>query len=515
MDRVGGVPASIFPRISIQNILPGTSFAVRVYGLNIERGEIRGVAVAALPVRQSLKNGGLFKISVNLMAKIMVGEFVSTLRLIDSSGVVKYQASHAGSQFWSGTTGAFVDAWQFKLPELDASGLDKIYKINYELRSAGSSVRMLPLSNDVVEQDQGGKYAYDIGSVSIGPAGGALIGASFHHYPASSLGDSEASLGGVKLKYQFSRSYANDHTYLPWWSFKGDGISYDWKAFERWALSFSRAGDKSLLIVFNGTPASGSSDENSRKNAMERPGWSAPPKDLNKFERVVYDTVSRYKDRIFAVECWNEPDVPGFFSGTQTDIANICKRLHQAVKRVDGGIPVICPQTPNPDSMGYVLSAKTSAGEPLTNYCDWIGAHLYQGMGRDPSGKAYASESLNEQVATIRRQMAVYGLTKPIAVTEFGIDRCITSPAAGRPPLDQFTDAQKADAVYQSIATLVEEGVKVVTLYSYDLAYVPDATCFRGGYLWTTNGKATAINDTVVRRINDAVSDVGAKKPSW
>lgn len=516
LEKAGVPPSAIWPRLTIGNVLPGVAFTVKIYGLSVAKGELTGVGIVGLPVHQSLPSAGVLKLSVNMFAKYLSGDYVSTLSLIDSAGKLRFKASHPSSAYFSGTSGSLLDAWQFRLPEVKGLVGDETLRILYELRPAASKagMRLLPLSNDVTEQANGVGFQYAIGSVSVGAHGGAWIGASFHHYPASPLGDSLNSIGPVKLKYRFARSLANDHANPPWWVLKGKKIVYNWDVFERWANLFSKPGSKSLLVVFNGMPTSASADPSNRDNVIRVPGWSMPPKDVHIFEQVVFETVNRYRDRIFGVECWNEPDVPGFFGGTSTNLADMCKSLYQGVRRVDSKIPVLCPETPSPEGMGYVLSARTSEGRPLTDYCDMVGAHIYLGLGRDTSGKAYASESLAEQVAGIRYQMASHGVSKPIAVTEFGIDRCATHAPAGKIHLERLTDAEKAEVVYQSIATLVEEGVKVLSLYSYDLAQV-DSDCFRGGYLWTTNMSVTAINEFVVKRINDAVSDFGATTSPW
>ena len=65
-----------------------------------------------------------------------------------------------------------------------------------------------------------------------------------------------------------------------------------------------------------------------------------------------------------------------------------------------------------------------------------------------------------------------------------------------------------------SLATLVEHGVRMIGLYSYDLG--DDANpCSRGGYLWTTNPSVTRMNEPVLRRINDAFSDFATTAPLW
>lgn len=302
---------------------------------------------------------------------------------------------------------------------------------------------------------------------------------------------------------------------LPWWSLRSGGaVHHDWKRFERWSTMFSEKESKSLLLVMSGSPTSGSSMPDRRDNPFGAAGWAAPPRDLRKLSLVVEQTVARYLGRLFAVECWNEPDVPGFYAGTRTELADHCKTIYNAVKNVAPMMPVLCPQVSTPENLGYVLGARTSSGEPLVQYCDLVGAHIYRGVGRDMQGRPYAAESLADELMLMRSRLASYGIDKPLAITEFGIDRCMTHPAGGRPALDLMSDEDKADAVYSSLATLVEHGVQVIGLYSYDLGNDGNQ-CSRGGYLWMTNPAVTRINESVLNRVNRAFFDFATPRSFW
>jgi hypothetical protein len=345
--------------------------------------------------------------------------------------------------------------------------------------------------------------------LTVDRQGGMAIGSAFHHYPASSIGDSESAIGPVKLKFDFARSYGSDHGLQPWWYEAFGQLQFKWRDIDKWANYFSRNGRKSLLLVFSGSHPSVSTQPDNKRNPLRMPGWSAPPRDLGMLTEAVAAAVKRYQGRVAAVECWNEPTVPEFFSGAIKDVADHCKAVYKGVKQQDASVPVICPQTPSPELMGYVLQARTSAGERLTDFCDYVGAHLYKGVARDVLDEALTVESLEDELLLLQLRMRDAGVAaKPIAVTEFGVDRCATHVARGGKALDQYSVGQRADMVYASMAALSEAGVRLVALYSYDLGGAPNA-CAMGGYLWLTNDDMSALNTPVLNKLNEAFDDFG------
>jgi len=516
-DRRGQAPARIFPRIAVQNIPAKGKLTLRIHRLVLEKGKLPPWGVMPLASTVHSQPGGLFSAQVRVVAdKAAPAGVNASLMLVDSKGVTAFQRSKATPAQWKKSAGLLHDLWQFKLPALPANVEEETYQVLYGLQSAadGKPLRLTPLAAGVRAASAGDGNLVALGSVRVSRKGGVWMGATFHHYPSSGLGDSRSSLGAIRMKHSFARSFGNDQLMLPWWSLRGGAVQHDWERFERWSDAFSEKGSKSLLLVMSGSPSSASRMPERRDNPFGAAGLSAIPRDLQKLSTVVEQAVLRYRDRLFAVECWNEPDVPGFYAGTRTELADHCKAVYEAVKKVSAQVPVLCPQVSTPENLGYVLGAQTSEGRPITQYCDWVGAHVYRGLARDAQGRPYAAESLAEELMLMRARLAAHGVDKPLAITEFGIDRCMTHPAAGRPALDQMSDELKADAIHGSLATLVEHGVRMIGLYSYDLG--DDANpCSRGGYLWTTNPNVTRMNEPVLRRINDAFSDFATTAPLW
>lgn len=59
------------------------------------------------------------------------------------------------------------------------------------------------------------------------------------------------------------------------------------------------------------------------------------PEDVPLFLEYVRRIVTRYKDRVYAWEIWNEPDMPRFWKGTAEEFYDLARRTADAVREVD------------------------------------------------------------------------------------------------------------------------------------------------------------------------------------
>ena len=125
---------------------------------------------------------------------------------------------------------------------------------------------------------------------------GFMIGQHFHR-----------PVGTVIHKYQFARTHDNEATSegaMKWWT---GPDTYNFSALDQFR-DFHKSNGAKILITFYGTPrfASARPDEPNRPYPSMT-GSLAEPRDLNMYGRMVQATVNRYKNDIYAVECWNEP----------------------------------------------------------------------------------------------------------------------------------------------------------------------------------------------------------------
>lgn len=496
VEIVGGVPdkanghppASFFPRLAVYNIPAGTVIRFRVSGI-VLTSESSASGVQVLPVKlafQKVAPGMVLPLTIDLKGQPgkAVGLVESTLSIVGvSSGRrVLFDTVH---RLGFDHDGRRQDIWHVRVPQ---SINPERYVVWYEVPALGIRERL--------------------GVVEVTPAAGMWIGYSFHRYP----GESESTFGPLLARYQFARSLASDLTYgVQWWLGPDE---YDWRGLMRWANFHARVNERKLVMTFSGTPRWASSSPFQR-SAMGLPGYAAPPAAMYRsaYQRMVKETVTRLKGRLLATECWNEPNSRDFFAGTQTDLADLCKAVYQATKAVEPDVPVICPQADDPVNLDFVYGARTSAGEPIHQFCDMVGSHLYNRLGMDAQGQDYSKLRLRDGLEAMAAMSRKYRINKPLAITEFGVSSCVARPTRFYPQVfGRMPSIDAAEALYRSLAEMREFGVSMVALYSYDLRN-KDPECLPGGsFIRMTqlgHGGGQRIDPIVLQRANAAVSDFG------
>lgn len=478
------------PRLAIYNIAPGAKLDIQATWTAAAADAIRAdqaLSIAPWPAPLSAVPGRIWRFDTMGTGSGSGGEFTSSIELRQGA-LVAFRSSQI-TQAW-GRSGAVREPWRLALPE----GLP-----------VGPHEAWL-----TVRQGQGVATTRSLGLVHVAHHRGMWIGQTFHRYP----GSSESSIGPLALGHQFVRSFAG-HGWDPniWWP----GVDrYQWKEVDRWARFHSPRGERRLLIVFSGTPtwASAAPDQPS---AMKLPGYAAPPRKAlyPAYGRMVRATIERLKGRVMGVECWNEPDLAEFFTGSTTELADLCQLVHDNTKAVDPSIPVICPQTTSARALSLVMSARTSDGQALHAQCDMIGNHVYGALGDDARGNAYDAFALADVVREIQSLMSKHGVQKPVAITEYGPAACGTRPTDAHPvPFVRMSNAAAGEALYQSLASLHASGVALVAMYSYDEGNA-DPNCRPGGsrsrMLDVDALGQQRPNKPVIDRFNQAVREFGVR----
>lgn len=459
--------------------LPWPTLAIR--GVDFARD---GVKVRQL-VHPSLEvaPGNVLKLTVLLDMQSVGIPLVPTISLVDAAGRTVRQfvkrVPQDGPAFPVGPTprGHAIDPWQFRMP-LDVPP-DR-YALRYELWEVQSAVGI----NRTNVAGRAGN-AYEIGHLTVKPSAGLLVGQHFHRIPGSSEN------GPVMVPYHFVRSLNNDKVgAVQWWTGEqtlceaktpglcSDKTNQDWRAFDAWANHHAKAREKKILLTFSGSPRWASARPMEASGYCDACGFTAEPAPqyIPAYRQMVAETVARYRDRLMGVECWNEPyfDDAGkprpssYFTGSPTALADVCKAIYLAAKSADTSIPVFCPQAPSPEGMANVLSARTSQDEPIHRFCDVIGAHAYNAVGADTLGHDYGGSRIADAVRVMRETARRMGLDKPLAITEWGIDKdfALIAPRSGS--FAAMSSQDRGEMIYQTLATLQELGVGWVGLYSYD-----------------------------------------------
>ncbi len=196
------------------------------------------------------------------------------------------------------------------------------------------------------------------------------------------------------------------------------------------------------------------------------PGAKSGPRDLDAYEDYVFRFVSHTKDALWATEGWNEPyactaDRTEFTTMTPTELADVQKRLYIATKRVSRDMPVFSPAQAYVCGIPIILNARTSQGEPMSNYFDALAWHPYNRSAKGNAGPSYAAE-----VSQVRRHLAQAGLAHmPIVDTEHG---WLTEPKEGGKEFYALSDDEKGQVLYDTAQLAKSLGVLAVIWYGYD-----------------------------------------------
>lgn len=118
------------------------------------------------------------------------------------------------------------------------------------------------------------------------------------------------------------------------------------------------------------------------KTGLHYKNHTAPPKDwgewgdyIRAFIRFLLDRYGKEEVESWWFEVWNEPDLTGFFSGTQKDYFKLYEVTARAVKSVDPKIRVGGPSTSACKWIGEFLAYCRENSVPL----DFISTHHYPG----------------------------------------------------------------------------------------------------------------------------------------
>ena len=229
-------------------------------------------------------------------------------------------------------------------------------------------------------------------------------------------------------------------------------------------------------------------------------GNQAPPRQLEDWRRYVDTVARRYRGRVEAYEVWNEPNQPGFFSGSIDDLVQLAKVARDAISQAD---PTALVTTPSPT--GRYRGAKwldTYLGRGGGQFMDVVAFHFYV--------SPYPADSmipvLDSVEAVLRRRVRK---DVPIWNTEIGWNiQNRTAPFNPRGPRDSFDgvvlDSSASGAtIAQTLMLAWCGGVSRTYWYAWDNRRMgliePNgrtlksaAVAFRAVSAWLTGAKVTS-----------------------
>jgi hypothetical protein len=256
---------------------------------------------------------------------------------------------------------------------------------------------------------------------------------------------------------------------------KGVTPQWFWDELEAEVSAAEKAGVK-LIIELGQTPCWASSALNKRCTDPNYTDYLLyPPINYTDYANAIAKLAQRYRDRVYAWEIWNEPNLTGnwkplgsrpqaindrnnLFINLQGawQYTNLVKASYSKIKSVDSKATVLAGAIAGGD-VDYV-NEMYKAG--IKGYFDALSMHPYTGVyPNDPSGKSYGPNECPTEVDSsklwcfkigverVRQAMLAKSDDKPIWFTEFGFSST-TGWNGSRFPNDQ------ADHLRSSIALI-------------------------------------------------------------
>jgi len=104
-------------------------------------------------------------------------------------------------------------------------------------------------------------------------------------------------------------------------------------------------------------------------------GAASNPADIEAWREYVRKVATRYRNRIHVYEIWNEANLPGYYSGTISQMMALAREAYSILKEVDGNNLVVSPSAMGGSSNLRWLDDFLAQGGG--EYCDIIGYHFY------------------------------------------------------------------------------------------------------------------------------------------
>ncbi|HEX9653137.1 MAG TPA: hypothetical protein VGA99_05460 [bacterium] len=163
--------------------------------------------------------------------------------------------------------------------------------------------------------------------------------------------------------------------------------------------------------------------------------WKYPPRDFHRWQELVYETVKHYVEKYDAEEVrkwywevWNEPDTPGFFTGSLKDYLKLydfaVAGATKALTNIRIGGPALAHQPKFLDKfLQHCIAGKNFASGERGSRLDFISLHA-KGSGWPLPGQPFQMPSLRKIMGQLESYRDVIVKYPQLRRTEILLDEC-------------------------------------------------------------------------------------------
>lgn len=180
--------------------------------------------------------------------------------------------------------------------------------------------------------------------------------------------------------------------------------AYSWARLDAY-VAYARAHRMKVTLVLGATPSwAAVPTARAKASSYLGPSASSPPRDRADWVRYVGAVATRYRGRIDSYQVWNEAALPGFWSGTPAQLADLTQLANAKIKSVDRAALVVATA---------VLPRQTAWSAWATAYLRALGArrwpvdvfavHSYQPDAvANPDGRALTLRRAQDLLTQVR-----------------------------------------------------------------------------------------------------------------
>jgi hypothetical protein len=192
-----------------------------------------------------------------------------------------------------------------------------------------------------------------------------------------------------------------------------------------------------VIAMLLGTPCWVAYPVGVKPNCGPSPSISRPPVQAGELKRFSAFLLQRYPD-LFALEIWNEPNLPLFFTGTPADYVSMVAEADAARRETGSRTKIIAGAIAGTDVeyLEQLYDAGLSGHDGISihpySYGDDDGATRFFDPGKMAGSPKHLDSTYFRGVEAMRRSMVRHGeRRKGMWFTEFGFATCPARPACG------------------------------------------------------------------------------------
>lgn len=196
--------------------------------------------------------------------------------------------------------------------------------------------------------------------------------------------------------------------YVAWPNLQPERAKWDFSLLDRY-VAMAELAKVEVLLPLGLSPrwASARPDEKSSYG----PGNAAEPRFIEDWRAYVETVAVRYKGRIRLYELWNEPNLPGFFTGGPDKLMALAREAYSILKKVDSSNLLAAPATTGDHKSLAWLDRYLSIGGG--KHLDILSHHFYVAQGKP--------EDIPGYVQRVKKIASGHGLSNvPLWNTESG-----------------------------------------------------------------------------------------------